>query len=74
MKAIKTTTYELDMGENFSLVQTDILLDKIIADFEENEATIIESPITGEVITLNELHRMKGIISGLLEVAVWKYQ
>lgn len=74
MKAIKNTTYELDMGENLSLVQTDILLDNIIADFKENEATIIESPITGEVITLNELLRMKGIIDGLLNIAVWKYQ
>lgn len=74
MKAIKTTTYELDMGENFSLVQTDILLNEIIAEFEENNATLIESPITGEVITLDELQRMKGIIDGLLNTAVWKYQ
>lgn len=74
MKAIKTTTYELDMSENLSLVQTDILLDEIIAEFEENDATLIESPITGEVITLDELQRMKGIIDGLLNIAVWSYQ
>lgn len=74
MKAIKNTTYDLTVNDAFGLAKCRNLINEIITDFEENNATLIESPITGEVITLDELRRMKGIISGLLGCEIWRYQ
>lgn len=60
------TTYEEDAIFN----ECDTIIDNFITVMKENNCDECMSSITGEVICLDELQRMKGILSGLPKITI----
>ena len=51
--------------ENFIFKQCDEYIRRIMDDLEKNDCNEMISTETGEIIELDELHRVRGILSGL---------
>lgn len=74
MKAIQNTTYEISTAENIAIRKVNRMMSQIINDLDDNGANGLASCITGEIVHEEELERVKGILTALLDHAVWQYQ
>ena len=70
-KTITRVKVGLDDNEIASLNDVYSIADCFIEIFNENKATEFMNPATGEIIDIDDLMRMCGIISGLIHCREW---
>lgn len=73
MKIYKVFDVETTTEENNMFMRCNIILDTIITDMVENNCNALASETTGEVISLNELKRMRGILGGFPNITFMYY-
>ena len=70
-----TTIYSVfSLAENASMIEVDNLLGHFVEKLGDPEDMMLMNQSTGEVISVDEIRRVRGILNALYRTCVWRVE